>query len=198
MVEWIIGLIERHGYLAIAALMVLENLFPPVPSELIMPFAGYVAGQGTLHPAGVVAAGVIGSLGGMLPWYWVGRRIGSARLTRWTCRHGRWLALSPRDLEQAQRWFGRHGTKAVFLGRMVPGLRTLVSLPAGIGEMPFGRFVGWSAAGVALWVTGLTAVGHTLGERWGDALRVLEPVAHAVVGLAVLTYLWRVLRWRDA
>lgn len=198
MADWIIELIEEHGYLAIAALMVLENLFPPVPSELIMPFAGYVAGQGTLHPAGVVAAGVSGSLLGMLPWYLLGRHIGMARLERWTGRHGRWLALSPGELRRAQRWFDRHGAKAVFGGRLVPALRTVVSLPAGIAPMPVARFVAWSAAGIVLWVSALTAVGHTLGERYAEALHVLDPVATAVLLFAVAAYLWRLLRWRGA
>ena len=195
MAEWLIELIERHGYLAVAALMVLENLFPPVPSELIMTFAGFVSSQGDLHPAGVVVAGAVGSLVGMLPWYALGRQIGCARMRAWTCRHGRWLALSPSELDRAQRWFDRRGALAVFLGRLVPGLRTVISLPAGIAAMPTGTFLAWSAAGTVLWVSALTAAGYALGDRYEQALHVLNPMAKAVLIAAAAAYVWRVL-WR--
>ncbi|WP_119155967.1 DedA family protein [Caldimonas tepidiphila] len=196
MAEWIIGFISQHGYLGIAALMLLENVFPPIPSELIMPFAGFVAARGELHPAGVVLAGLAGSLAGTLPWYWAGRRIGSERLERWARRHGRWLAVSGEDIVRADEWFDRHGTKSVLFGRLVPAVRSLVSAPAGISGMPFGRFLLWSAAGSALWTSALAATGYLLEERYTAVAGWVEPLSTAVVAGALLAYVYRVATFR--
>ena len=135
MAEWIIGFIEQYGYVAIVALMALENIFPPLPSELIMPFAGFSAAQGSVSFVGVVVAGTCGSLLGTLPWYAAGRWLGSERLDRFIDRHGRWITITHDELEHARRWFERHGTPAVLFGRMVPAVRTVISVPAGVTRM---------------------------------------------------------------
>lgn len=106
--DWIIGLIEQGGYAGVALLMFLENLFPPIPSELIMPLAGFAAANEEMHIAGVIAAGTAGTLTGALFWYGVARRLGDARLKRWAARHGRWLTLSPDEIDRADRWFCKH------------------------------------------------------------------------------------------
>jgi membrane protein YqaA with SNARE-associated domain len=131
MFDWITGLVERTGYVGIALLMLAENVFPPIPSELIMPLAGFAAAQGELGMAGVVAAGTAGALAGALLWYGLGRWVGLERLKRWAAEHGRWLTVSPDDLDRAAAWFGRHGGAAVLVGRLVPAVRTLISVPAG-------------------------------------------------------------------
>ncbi len=136
MFDWITGIVDRTGYLGVALLMFAENLFPPVPSELIMPLAGFAAARGDLSLPLVLAAGVAGSLAGALFWYWIGRKVGADRLKRWAGRHGRWLTLSPGDVDEADAWFDRHGVKAVLLGRLIPAVRTLVSVPAGLAAMP--------------------------------------------------------------
>lgn len=118
MFEWIVDTIAETGYLGIVMLMFLENLFPPIPSELIMPLAGFNAARGHLNGVGVVAAGVLGSLLGAVPWYYLGRLLGKERLSRWAERWGRWLTVSSEDIEGAARWFNRHGAKAVLLGRL--------------------------------------------------------------------------------
>lgn len=112
--------------------MFLENVFPPIPSEVIMPAAGFAAGQGRLSLIGVIVAGTVGSVAGALFWYYVGKWIGADRLRRWAGRHGRWLTLAPKDIDRVDRWFDQHSGKAVFLGRLVPALRTLISVPAGV------------------------------------------------------------------
>ena len=146
MVEWITAVIASSGYFGIALLMFAENLFPPIPSELIMPFAGFVAARGDLHPVGVVAAGVTGSLLGAIPWYLAGRWLGGERLKRLADRHGRWLTASRQDLQRAEDWFNRYGWLAVLLGRLVPAVRTLISIPAGATRMPLPTFMICSAS----------------------------------------------------
>lgn len=197
MADWIIGLIEQHGYLAIAALMLLENVFPPIPSELIMPFAGFVAARGDLSPAGVLLAGVCGSVLGTLPWYWAGQRVGNERLKRWAGRHGRWLTVSPGDLERGERWFAHHDAGAVLFGRLVPALRSVISAPAGVARMPFARFLLWTVLGTALWTATLASLGYLLDAGYERVSRWLDPVSTAIVVGAVLAYVWRVATFRE-
>ncbi|MDB5892051.1 MAG: alkaline phosphatase [Polaromonas sp.] len=193
MAQWIIQFITEYGYVAIALLMLLENVFPPIPSELIMPFAGFVAARGDLHPAGVVITGTLGSIAGTLPWYWAGRAIGLERLQAWADRHGRWLTVSREDLTKAQAWFERRGWVAVTLGRLVPALRSIISAPAGIARMPMHSFLFWSALGSLVWTSALTAVGYLLDNRYEAVVHWLDPVTKAVLALALLTYVWRLV-----
>ncbi|MEJ7686546.1 MAG: DedA family protein [Variovorax sp.] len=194
MADWIIGFLEQHGYLGIAALMMLENIFPPIPSELIMPFAGFVVARGTLDAAGVMAAGVAGSLAGTLPWYWVGQRIGRERVHRWIARHGRWLTVSTEDLDRAERWFERSGRYAVFLGRLVPGVRSVISLPAGLEQMRLAIFLLWSALGTVVWTGMLVALGFFLENHYDRVGRYVSPVSSILLGGFFAVYLWRLLR----
>ena len=131
MANWIIEFIGQQGYLGVALLMILENVFPPIPSELIMPFAGFVAARGDLNGVGVLLAGTVGSVLGTMPWYVAGRFLSVDRLKAWAGRYGRWLAMSPGDIEQAEHWFRRRGERAVFLGRMVPAVRSVISASGG-------------------------------------------------------------------
>lgn len=193
MAEWIIRFIDQHGYLGITALMCLENIFPPLPSELIMPFAGFAAARGQLHPLGAVLAGVLGSVLGTLPWYWAGRRLGSQRLKAWARCHGRWLAVSAEDIEHGERWFARHGARSVMLGRLVPALRSVISAPAGVAAMAPGPFLLWSSLGTALWTALLAALGYLLEDRYAEVGHWLEPLTRIFVVGCVLAYLYRVL-----
>ena len=126
---------ERTGYIGIALLMLAENLFPPVPSELVMPIAGFIVARGKLSAIGVVAAGTAGSLAGAMLWYYVGRSVGCERLKRWAGRHGRWLTISPEEVDEAAALFNRHSGKAVLIGRLIPAVSTLISVPAGAAGM---------------------------------------------------------------
>jgi membrane protein DedA with SNARE-associated domain len=197
MAEWIVDTIDQHGYPAIALLMLLENVFPPLPSELIMPFAGYAAGRGELHGVGVALAGTLGSVAGALLWYAIGRWLGAERLQRWAGSHGRWLTLSPQELQKAQDWFERRGHHAVLVGRLVPAVRTLVSVPAGITKMRLPRFLLWTSLGSLLWCGVLTALGAYLGERYESASGTLSHVTHAVIATLALAYGWRVATFGD-
>jgi membrane protein DedA with SNARE-associated domain len=196
MFDRITGLVEQTGYLGIALLMLAENVFPPIPSELIMPLAGFAAARGELGMAGVVAAGTAGALAGALFWYGLGRWVGLERLKRWAAEHGRWLTVSPDDLDRAAAWFGRHGGAAVLVGRLVPAVRTLISVPAGVAGMALPRFLAYSAVGTALWTALLAAAGYLLGEQHQEVGAYLDPVSDAVLALLALGYLYRVATFR--
>ena len=196
MFDWIVGLVESTGYLGVALLMLAENVFPPIPSELIMPLAGFSAAQRTLSLPLVVASGAAGSLAGVAVWYALGRALGLARVRRLAARHGRWLTLSPTDVDRADTWFRRHGPVAVALGRLVPGVRTLVSVPAGVSGMGLAPFLLFSALGTVGWTALLAGAGYLLEARYEAVSAWLDPVSNAVVAVLVAIYLWRVVTFR--
>ena len=192
MFDFIVELVERTGYFGIALLMFAENVFPPIPSELIMPLGGFVAAKGELNAIGVVVAGSIGSLVGAIFWYYIGRIIGAARLKRWASRYGRWITLSPHEVDAARHWFQRRGWAAVFFGRMIPGIRTLISVPAGMADMTLLPFLLYSAAGTALFTAFLTGAGYLLESRFELIGEYMNPISNLVVIVLVLWYIYRV------
>ncbi|MCY4056252.1 MAG: DedA family protein [Cyanobacteria bacterium MAG CAR3_bin_5] len=189
------------GYGAIFTAMLLENIFPPIPSELIMPLGGFYVQQGTLQLIPVVLAGVLGTVAGALPWYGLGRLVNEQRLEAWLQRHGRWLGISVAELGRTRTWFERHGGAVVFWGRLVPGIRTLISVPAGVEMMPLPPFLLWTTLGSLLWTALLTGAGMVLGTGYEQVEIWLEPVSAAakvilvviLLGLAVFVGL-RMLR----
>ncbi len=189
------------GYGAIFAAMFLENLFPPIPSELIMPLGGFYVQQGKLSLLFVVLAGLLGTVLGALPWYGIGRLVNEDRLEHWLSRHGRWIGIRPQELHRSRTWFNRHGTALVFWGRLVPGIRTLISVPAGIEMMPLAPFLLWTTAGSFIWTLLLTLAGLLLGEGYSRVELWIAPVAKVIKVLLVLALLaglvWVGLRiWR--
>jgi len=191
--DWISGLVESGGYLAIVALVFLENVFPPIPSELILPLAGSVAGRGGISLVGAVVAATIGSVAGALGWYWVGWWLGLERLKSWAAKHGRWITLSPEEIERADAWFDRHSGKSVLIGRLIPTIRTLISVPAGISGMTLRRFLLFSTLGTAAWSSLLIGAGYLLGEQYESVGNWLNPVSNLVAAGLGLWYAYRVL-----
>lgn len=194
-------LVEQWGYAGIFTAMVLENVIPPIPSEVIMPLAGFYVGQGKLNFLLVVLAGLLGTVVGALPWYGIGRLVNEERLKHWLERHGRWVGVSPRELDDSRAWFQRHGAAVVFWGRLIPAIRTLISVPAGVELMPFGPFLFWTTAGSLIWNLALTTAGWLLGSRWQQVLTAIKPVEGIVNKLLALVVLaglaWLGLRiWR--
>ena len=171
------------GYLGIGLLMFLENLFPPIPSELIMPLAGYTATfpntQIQVIPA--IAAGVIGTILGAIPWYYAGLLLGQQRLQSLSDRYGKWIGISGKDIDKSVNWFEKYGYTAVLLGRMVPGIRTLISIPAGITKMPLIPFFIYSTIGTIGWVTLLTYAGYFLGANWKSVEEYIDVITKVVV-----------------
>jgi membrane protein DedA with SNARE-associated domain len=193
MVDWITKAISSTGYLGIFLLMLAENIFPPIPSELIMPMAGFVAGKGELHPILVGLAGTGGSVLGALLWYYVGKWLGKERICRLAARHGRWVTLEENDMSKAITWFERHGGKAVLLGRLVPAVRTLISVPAGIAHMPLGPFLLASTSGTVIWTGCLTAAGVLLKDQYKIVSHYIDGASKILLGLIVITYIYRVM-----
>ena len=200
MQEWITNTMNSLGYVGIGLLMFLENLFPPIPSELIMPLAGYTATfpntQIQVIPA--IAAGVIGTILGAIPWYYAGLLLGQERLQALAARYGKWIGISEKDLEKSVNWFQKHGSTAVLLGRMVPGIRTLISVPAGITKMPLTPFFLYSTIGTIGWVTLLTYAGYFLGKNYKlveDYIDVITKVVVFGVLIAIISFvgyrLWK-------
>ena len=172
------------GYGAIALVMLLENIVPPIPSEVVMPLAGFLIQQGKLQLVPTLLAGLIGTVLGAWFWYGIGRLINEQRLEHWLQRHGRWMGLRPEDLARSRRWFNRHGVAVVFWGRIIPGVRTLVSLPAGIEMMPQPLFLAWTTAGSLLWILLLTLAGKALGNGYALVAARLQPFTELLMQLA--------------
>lgn len=201
--QWILAAVEANpllGYGVIALVMVLENVVPPIPSEVVMPLAGFLVQQGKLELVPTLLAGLIGTVLGAWLWYGVGRQINEERLEHWLRRHGRWLGLRAEDLARSRRWFQRHGVAVVFWGRLIPGVRTFVSLPAGIELMPQPLFLAWTSAGSLLWILLLTLAGQALVASYGLVLQLLKPLSSlllvAVLAVLVALLLRQILRAR--
>jgi membrane protein DedA with SNARE-associated domain len=198
MATWIIETIAQFGYLGIFLLMLLEAVFPPIPSELIIPFAGFAAQQGELNFFGVIVAASLGSLVGMVPWYLAGRLFGLGRVRALADRFGRWFTLNADEIDLATGFFRRYGPLIVLFGRLAPIIRTLISVPAGLARMPVGPFVAYSMIGVVVWNTLLTGGGYLLAEHY-EAIEVwLDPLTLVILGVVVVVYLWRLVTWRPS
>ena len=193
MSDWVFRLIEQSGYLGVGFLMFLETVFPPIPSEVIMPLAGVAAAQARMSLPVAIAAGTAGAMLGNIVWYLAARALGHDRLRPIIRRHGKWLTLSWRDVERAHDWFDPHGVAFVLVGRLIPTVRSLVSIPAGLLDMRFRNFLVASTVGTALWTTVLAAAGYKLKENFADIDQVISPISNGVLILLVVAYAWRLL-----
>jgi membrane protein DedA with SNARE-associated domain len=184
------------GYWGVFLLMVLENVIPPIPSEVIMIIGGIAAAQGKMNFAILVAVGTAGTVLGNLFWYEIGRRVSYQRLRPAIDRWGRWLTMDWESVEKLRGFFDRWGGLTVFVFRFMPIGRTLISLPAGLLHMKLWRFVVYTAAGSAVWNTFLVGIGYWLGMNVEQVDRWIAPAVTATVVLIVLLYLWRVITWK--
>jgi membrane protein DedA with SNARE-associated domain len=194
--SWIESIVETMGVSGVALLMFLENVFPPIPSELIMPLAGYAASQGKAGIVPVILAGTLGSLAGATFWYVLGRLVDHEWMKGFADRHGRWITMTRREVEKADDWFDTYGHHAVLFGRLIPTVRTLISIPAGLSEMPLRRFLVYSGIGTAIWTAMLTLVGYALGNQYAHLENWIDPISTAVLVLIALIYVWRVVTFR--
>ena len=194
MEQWITSIMESLSYWGIGLLMFAENLFPPIPSELIMPLAGFTVAQNKMSFVPAVLAGVIGTIVGAFPWYYAGKLVGEQRLKGLADKYGKWITVSSQDIDKAQRWFTRYGNKAVFFGRLVPGVRTLISLPAGMSNMPLAPFILYSTLGTTLWVMVLTFLGYILGDNYKLVEKYLDPVSKIVLVVLIVAFIVWVVR----
>jgi membrane protein DedA with SNARE-associated domain len=198
MTDFIFRMIEWGGYFGVALLMFLETVFPPIPSEVIMPLAGVVAARGALSLPLVIASGTAGAMLGNICWYVLAHALGMVRFKPLINRFGRWLTLDWAEIERADRLFEKHGGTIVFVGRMLPTVRSLVSVPAGLLRMKLLPFLLWSTLGSAIWTAGLAIAGWVLGHEFAQIETVLGPLSMIVIGGVVLWYLYRVITWRPS
>lgn len=189
-------MIEQGGYAGIFFLMFAETLFPPIPSEVVMPVAGVSASNGKLSLGLVIAAGTAGAMAGNLFWYVLARSLGLGRLRLLIRRYGHWLAVGWSDIATSNRLFRAYGSAFVLIGRALPTIRTIVSLPAGVARMDLAKYLVWSTIGTAVWSGGLTLIGWELGNRIDRVEEIIGPVALCVAILILGAYAWRQLTWR--
>jgi membrane protein DedA with SNARE-associated domain len=196
--EWIVNTITEFGYLGIMLLMLLEAVFPPIPSELIIPFAGFSVSQGRLDFVLVILAATAGSLLGAVPWYLVGRLFGLERVQWLADKIGRWFAFNADEIDYAAKVFKRWGGGIVLLGRLFPILRTLISVPAGLARMPVWSFALFSTVGMLIWNTVLVSAGYLLHEHYHLVEAWIDPLTYVVLGLVVAIYLFRLITWKPS
>jgi membrane protein DedA with SNARE-associated domain len=192
--EWVTDVIERLGYVGVALLVALENLFPPIPSEIVLPFAGFVARDGKATLWGMIVAATIGSMIGALTLYGIAAWIGPDRLRRVLLRYGSWLRLSPTDIDRSEQWFDKRSSAAVLVCRCVPLMRSLISIPAGFRRMDLTRFVVYTLIGSVIWNTVLIGAGYLLRSNWDAVEPVLEWFQYVVIAAilaAIGWYVWR-------
>mgnify|MGYP003578771791 CR=1 FL=1 len=193
--DWDIETIEQSRYLGVGFLMFAETVFPPIPSEIIMSVAGLQAARGNMELPGVVAAGTAGAMFGNLFWYLLARALGLDRVRPWIERWGRWLTMTWEEVQRGQKWFDQFGAAFVFFGRVVPTVRSLVSVAAGLLKMSLSRFVFWSTLGTGIWTALLATAGFQLGQNYAEVDEWISPVSSAVMVTLIGWYLWRVATW---
>ena len=191
MLDWIQSLMSYPG---IAFLMFLENVFPPLPSELIMPLAGFTAGQGKITLWGAIFAGAFGSVVGQLPLYYLGKLVGQERLKAWADKYGAWLTVSGDDITKAENWFNKHGEKVVLFGRLVPGVRSLLSIPAGLADMNLAKFLTYSFLGTGTWAAALGFAGYLLRSQYKIVEKWIGPIAYVVLGGFIIYVAYSVIK----
>ncbi len=176
--------------------MLIENSLAIIPSEIILPLAGFEAARGVIDPWGAVLVGTVGSTVGGAAWYLLARRLGADRFGLWADRYGRWLAISRRDVVKAEGWFARWGALGVFVGRALPGVRGVVCVPAGLARMPFATFLACSSLGALVWTCVLTFAGYVLKADFARLEQWTKPITLVFLGLCLAAYMVRILRSR--
>ena len=194
--EWVLVIMAKFGYLGIIFAMFAENVFPPIPSEVIMPAAGFAVARGDLNLLLVIVSGTLGSVLGALPLYYFGSLFNKQRLIDFTEKYGKYVFVKPDDVISADDWFNKHGKKAVFFGRMVPGIRSLISIPAGMNKMPLLPFIILTTAGAAIWTTLLTLAGYHFGQNYEVIEKFLAPYSKIFLGAAIVIVIIWLLRRR--
>ncbi len=190
---YITAFIDRTGYASVFILMVMESMVLPVPSEAVMPFAGFLIAEGRFSFAGVIAYSTLGSIAGSLISYWLGLHGGKPVIDRW----GSYLLLNHRDLELTEGFFKRRGNLAIFISRFIPVIRHLISIPAGIGRMNIVTFSIYTVVGAGLWNTFLTLAGYYLRQHWEVIMqysRIVDSVVLVVLAVACVWFIRKHLR----
>jgi len=196
MLHWIIHLVNSLNYWGVAILMAVENIILPIPSELIMPLAGFKTTRDQMTLLGVIIAGTVGSVVGALPLYYAGYALGEDRLRKWIQRYGKWVLLRGKDLDRAAERFSGNSFLEVTLGQLLPGVRGLISIPAGVARMNVGLFLLANFIGTLVWCTVLAVAGRLLGRNFTKIHKFLGPVGWVILGLLVVALGFWLIRRR--
>lgn len=200
MENWITDFMEQFGYLGILLLIALENVFPPIPSEVILTFGGFMTTKTALTPIGVITIATLGSLIGAIILYYIGRMLDVERLEKIIDRWGKFLRVKKEDIRRADTWFDKHGNWAVFLCRMVPLIRSLISVPAGMSGMKLVPFLLFTTLGTIIWNTILVTLGVMLGDRWEDIVAFMDVysnIAYALIAICgIVLIIFYIRRFR--
>ncbi len=189
MENFIIGIMNKFGYIGICLLIFIENLFPPIPSELILTFGGFMTINTTMTIIGVIIASTIGSVVGAIVLYYIGKILNKERLIKIvTSKYGKLLRIKPKDIESADKWFDEKGNKTVFFCRFIPVVRSLISIPAGMSEMPIVKFLVYTTVGSAIWNTALVLVGAFAGDKKDYILNIIDNLSHVILILLVILF----------
>ncbi|MFY1596204.1 DedA family protein [Micromonospora sp. WMMD737] len=188
---WVAGVIDAAGAVGVALLVALESIIPPIPSEIVLAMAGYLASEGRFNVVLVGLAATAGSLGGALVLYWLGAAAGEDRLKRWL---DRLPLVDLDDLEKADRWFERHGRWAVLFGRMMPVVRSLISIPAGANRMPLPEFIVFTTLGSGIWNALFVGLGYALGSRWQQIEQYSKWFDYSIIAVFVVMIAWWVIK----
>ncbi|MEK5058955.1 DedA family protein [Paenibacillus shunpengii] len=192
MQNWITDFMEQFGYIGIALIIALENVFPPIPSEIVLPFGGFMTTYSDLTVPGVILAATIGSVAGAIILYGIGLLLDVERLEKIIDRWGHILRVKKEDIRKADAWFDKYGYWTVLFCRMIPLIRSLISIPAGMSNMKFGLFLLFTTIGTVIWNTILVMVGAALGENWHsitEFMDVYSNIAYAVIAVAGIAFL---------
>lgn len=188
--DWVLNVIDTIGYAGVAFMVALENVFPPIPSEVVLPAAGFAAGQGNANVFGMMVAATVGSVIGAWILYLVSAAIGPVRIHAFVVRYGRWFGIKAADLERSEKWFDDHANKAVLICRCVPLIRSLVSIPAGFRRMDPLKFTIYTAVGSLVWNVILVGAGYGLGDQWEKVGGYIDVIQYFVIAAILAFVAW--------
>lgn len=197
MEEWLVDIMSEYGYLGIVFLIALENVFPPIPSEVILTFAGFMTISSDLSIFGVVISATVGSVMGATILYRLGLQLDSTKLEELVSRWGYLLRLSVKDIQRMDAWFGKYGVWAVFFCRLIPMMRTLISIPAGMARMNVAQFLLYTTLGSMVWNITLVSLGASIGGTWDSIIHFMEIyskiiyIGVLILGLSLFVYLYK-------
>ena len=191
--EYITKAVETNStiaYLTIFLAMFLENIIPPIPSEIIMPLGGFFVYQQKLDFYILVFWGLLGTILGSIPWYYLGKLVNENRISNFLDKKGKYIGITSNDLAKSKRWFDKYGVSLVFWGRLVPGIRTLISVPAGVELMPLRKFLIWTSLGSLIWVVLLTYAGFLFGENYQQIANYLNQIKYFVKPILIIIFVY--------
>jgi len=196
--EYISKAVETNStmaYLTICFAMFLENIIPPIPSEIIMPLGGFFVYQQKLNFYILILWGVLGTIAGSIPWYYLGKLVNENRLSNFLDKRGKFIGITSNDLIKSKRWFDKYGVSLVFWGRLVPGIRTLISVPAGMELMPLRKFLIWTSLGSLIWVALLTYAGFVFGENYQIIETYLDQIKYILKPILILILVYFLIKF---